>query len=306
MRYIKFNLPKELKTNDGLLNIMIDYNGSTESISRSIPIILNKVEFTMFPEGGDLVCGLDNNVAFTALNEFGKPADVEGVVQRTIGVEAGESVARCAVDGREIAADQHLAVGLESHGPNRGVRAGAGIEGVIERAIREQAGHAVAAGAIPGGEGAGEQDFAVQLDGHVVNNIIRAHRGAEGVIEKTVLIQPGDPAARRSVHLGKRAPEDHFSIRLEGERLDWIVRAISAGHEIGVEGAVRLQAGDAIARRPVDGKEGTPDQDFAVGLHGERLHGIIRAKNGGGSGGKVQQTRPFQRLDLPSGADHPS
>jgi hypothetical protein len=80
MRYIKFNLPKELKTNDGLLNIMIDYNGSTESISRSIPIILNKVEFNMFPEGGDLVCGLDNNVAFTALNEFGKPADVEGVV----------------------------------------------------------------------------------------------------------------------------------------------------------------------------------------------------------------------------------
>jgi hypothetical protein len=80
MRYIKFNLPKELKTNDGLLNIMIDYNGSTESISRSIPIILNKVDFTMFPEGGDLVCGLDNNVAFTALNEFGKPADVEGVV----------------------------------------------------------------------------------------------------------------------------------------------------------------------------------------------------------------------------------
>lgn len=80
MRYIKFNLPKELKTNDGLLNVMIDYNGSTESISRSIPIILNKVEFAMFPEGGDLVCGLDNNVAFTALNEFGKPADVEGIV----------------------------------------------------------------------------------------------------------------------------------------------------------------------------------------------------------------------------------
>lgn len=80
MRYIKFSLPKELKTNDGLLNIMIDYNGSTESISRSIPIVLNKIDFTMFPEGGDLVCGLDNNVAFAALNEFGKPADVEGVV----------------------------------------------------------------------------------------------------------------------------------------------------------------------------------------------------------------------------------
>ncbi len=80
IKYVKFDLPKKLKSNDGLLNIMIDYNGSTESISRSIPIILNTVKFTMFPEGGDLVCGLDNNVAFSALNEFDKPADVEGVV----------------------------------------------------------------------------------------------------------------------------------------------------------------------------------------------------------------------------------
>src|SRR6185369_9811313 len=73
IKYVKFDLPKKLKSNDGLLNIMIDYNGSTESISRSIPIILNTVKFTMFPEGGDLVCGLDNNVAFAALNEFDKP-----------------------------------------------------------------------------------------------------------------------------------------------------------------------------------------------------------------------------------------
>jgi len=80
MRYIKFDLPKELKTNDGLLNVMIDYNGSTESVSRSIPIVLNNINFTMFPEGGDMVCGLDNTVAFRALNEFNKPADVEGVV----------------------------------------------------------------------------------------------------------------------------------------------------------------------------------------------------------------------------------
>lgn len=80
VKYIRFSLPKELKTNDGLLNVMIDYNGSTESVSRSIPIVLNKIDFTMFPEGGDLVTGLQSNVAFRALNEFGKPADVEGVV----------------------------------------------------------------------------------------------------------------------------------------------------------------------------------------------------------------------------------
>lgn len=80
IKYVKFDLPKKLNSNDGLLNIMIDYNGSTESISRSIPIILNTVKFTMFPEGGDLICGVENNMAFRALNEFDKPADVEGVV----------------------------------------------------------------------------------------------------------------------------------------------------------------------------------------------------------------------------------
>jgi hypothetical protein len=34
----------------------------------------------LYPEGGDLVNGLESTVAFRALNEFGKPADVEGVV----------------------------------------------------------------------------------------------------------------------------------------------------------------------------------------------------------------------------------
>ncbi len=80
MHYIHFNLPADLATNDGLLNVMIDYNGSTESVSRSIPIVLNKIALDLFPEGGDLVTGLESNVAFRARNEFGKPADIEGVV----------------------------------------------------------------------------------------------------------------------------------------------------------------------------------------------------------------------------------
>lgn len=80
MARIKFPLPKKLNSNDGLLNVMIDYNGSTESISRSIPIVLNTIQFTAFPEGGDLVNGFESVVAFRAVNEFGKPADVEGSV----------------------------------------------------------------------------------------------------------------------------------------------------------------------------------------------------------------------------------
>lgn len=77
---LKFNLPEGLKTNDGLVNVMIQYNGLTESISRSVPILLNTIKLSLFPEGGDLVEGLSSKVAFRALNEFDKPADIEGVV----------------------------------------------------------------------------------------------------------------------------------------------------------------------------------------------------------------------------------
>ncbi|MGB1121609.1 MAG: hypothetical protein ACPG3Z_06415, partial [Saprospiraceae bacterium] len=74
-------------TNDGLVNIIIDYQGQAESISRSIPIVLNKVRVQLLPEGGDLVNGLKGRVAFRAANEFGKPADISGVVVNSKGEE---------------------------------------------------------------------------------------------------------------------------------------------------------------------------------------------------------------------------
>jgi alpha-2-macroglobulin-like protein len=77
---IDFTLPAKLTSADGLLNVLLDFDGQTESISRSIPIVLNKVSITFFPEGGDLVSGLASAVAFKAVNEFGKGADIEGYV----------------------------------------------------------------------------------------------------------------------------------------------------------------------------------------------------------------------------------
>ncbi len=78
--YVAFDLPKNLPATDGILGVLIDYGGKRESISRAIPIVLNRIRLTMYPEGGDLVTGLSSRVAFQALNEFDKPADVEGRV----------------------------------------------------------------------------------------------------------------------------------------------------------------------------------------------------------------------------------
>lgn len=78
--HIKFKLPNKLESNDGILNVLLQYDGVAESISRSIPIVLNKISLKFYPEGGDLVAGIPNKVAFKALNEFGKPADIEGEI----------------------------------------------------------------------------------------------------------------------------------------------------------------------------------------------------------------------------------
>ncbi|MEM7105001.1 MAG: MG2 domain-containing protein [Bacteroidota bacterium] len=83
---LRFQLPHSLKSNDGLVNVMINYQGQTESISRSIPIVLNQLELAFFPEGGDLVNNLKSRVGFKAVNEFGQPADITGYVVDERGV----------------------------------------------------------------------------------------------------------------------------------------------------------------------------------------------------------------------------
>ncbi|OJJ23036.1 hypothetical protein BKI52_01400 [marine bacterium AO1-C] len=77
---IRFRLPSALKNNDGLLNVVVSQNGVSESISRSIPIVLNKITLDFYPEGGNWAAGISGRMAFKALNEFYKPADIEGIV----------------------------------------------------------------------------------------------------------------------------------------------------------------------------------------------------------------------------------
>lgn len=85
--YVRFEMPKKLDSPDGLLNIQIEHEGQMEAISRAIPIVLNKIDLQFFPEGGDAVAGLPCRMAFKAVNEFGKAADVAGTVLDSRGRE---------------------------------------------------------------------------------------------------------------------------------------------------------------------------------------------------------------------------
>lgn len=78
--HIDFRLPGTLSTRDGLLQALVRASGTEESISRSIPITLDKILVQFFPEGGHYVENVNSRMAFKAVNEYGLGADVSGVV----------------------------------------------------------------------------------------------------------------------------------------------------------------------------------------------------------------------------------
>lgn len=72
---LRFKLPEVLKSSDGLLNIKVNFDGFTESISRNIPIVLNNLDVKFLPEGGTFINGVEQNIAFKILDEFERPVD---------------------------------------------------------------------------------------------------------------------------------------------------------------------------------------------------------------------------------------
>lgn len=77
---VTFKLPAKMVRGDGLLTILAEDGGVTESIQKRIPIVMTTLNLALFPEGGDLVRGVPGRVYFLAKTTIGKPADIEGNV----------------------------------------------------------------------------------------------------------------------------------------------------------------------------------------------------------------------------------
>jgi alpha-2-macroglobulin-like protein len=75
---VQFKLPKEIAIGDGSLSLAISDGGVVEPIAKTIPILLNTVDITFFPEGGDLIAGLPGRVYLEARTPAKKPADIRG------------------------------------------------------------------------------------------------------------------------------------------------------------------------------------------------------------------------------------
>lgn len=77
---VKLALPAQIAVGDGLLTVLVEDGGITESVSKSIPIVLRRMQLSFFPEGGALVTGVESRVYLEAKNLIGKPADVAGKI----------------------------------------------------------------------------------------------------------------------------------------------------------------------------------------------------------------------------------
>ena len=73
-----------------MLALAIEDGGVLETATKTIPILLQTVDLTLYPEGGELVAGLPNRVYFEAFTPAKKPADLAGVIVDQSGKEVAQ------------------------------------------------------------------------------------------------------------------------------------------------------------------------------------------------------------------------
>ena len=197
---------------------------------------------------------------------IGPDAGVKVGVQCAVAVQPRDGAAhQAAVERVEVARDQHLAVGLDRQGVDRVVCPGAGVKAGVQRAVTVQPRDAVAACAVDRGEVAPDERLAVGLDRHGIHQDIRPGAGVKAGVQRAIGVQPRDAIAPRAVDCGKVTPDQDLAVGLDRYSPYPAIRP-SAGIKAGVQRAVTVQPGDAVAPRAIDRGEVAPDQHLAVGL----------------------------------------
>jgi len=94
----RFKLPTKISRGEGTLAMVIADGGIVETASKTIPILLQTIDLSIYPEGGHLVAGVSNRVYFEGRTPAKKPADIAGVVVNAAGKTVGKF--RSEHDGR--------------------------------------------------------------------------------------------------------------------------------------------------------------------------------------------------------------
>jgi uncharacterized membrane protein YgcG len=77
----KFTLPKDVEEiKQASLGLSVTVGGVTEGFNKPVPLTSRRLTVEFFPEGGDLIAGVQNRVYLRATTATGKPADIAGTL----------------------------------------------------------------------------------------------------------------------------------------------------------------------------------------------------------------------------------
>ncbi len=103
---VRFKLPATIDRGLASVNVLFTDGANHESIVRPIPLVLKKLNVEFFPEGGDLIAGLENRVYFEVRTPLDKPADLKG---------------RLLEDGKPLAVEMRTLTDDKEPGVNQGM-----------------------------------------------------------------------------------------------------------------------------------------------------------------------------------------
>jgi MG2 domain len=84
---VSFKLPSTIARGNGAIAMIVQDGGTVETATKTIPILLQTVDLSLYPEGGDLIAGLTNRVYVEGRTPAKKPADMAGFITDAAGLE---------------------------------------------------------------------------------------------------------------------------------------------------------------------------------------------------------------------------
>ena len=202
--------------------------------------------------------------------------DAKAGVHRAVRVQAGDVIARRAVDGKELAADDDLAVRSDGDAMDHAIRAESGVEGGVERAIRIEPGQTRDEEAAVAREIARDQNLSVRLHGHGAHRRVRTRAEEESQVPRAIGIQAREARGGDAIVTRKVAADENLPVRHRRQGADQIVRPHRRS-KCGVHRTVQQEPGHAAARHAVHIRERAGD-DHAVRHRGDGLHRAVRAR----------------------------
>jgi hypothetical protein len=274
---VSFALPGSIARGEGSLAFAIEDGGVVETATKTIPILLQTLDLSFFPEGGDLVPGVPTRVYFQGYTPAHKPADITAILVD----ERGQTVAhlRSEHEGRgrfELTARAGARYTIRVEKPS-GIRTTwplrVAAEGVALRAQRDLTLADAAVGLLVGS--AREQKVRVTLSHREVElsatvvdlqagqprSVWLAAGNAEGVLTATVWSPGGQPLAERLVY---RKPARALSIELRADKTRYVpgdqvkLTARTTRDGIPVSAVIGLQVTDDAILEMIEKREQAP------------------------------------------------